>query len=344
MTFMEKEISEQPSVLFETLTINKDIIKKISNEVEKRHIKTIIFSARGSSDNTGVYFKYMIEVFSHIPVSLAAPSVFTLYNSDLDFSNSLVIGVSQSGAAEDVLSVINSAKKQNALTVTLTNYTDSKLAKASDFHLHLGVGEEKSVAATKTFTSELYLLGLLAASIAKNDDLYNELLNVPNEIEHIMEKKEDIKLIAKSFAKSNDCFVLGRSFQYAIAKEMALKLQETTYIKAIPFAISDFYHGPFALADELSNIIVFAPKDETWENSIKLIDDLKKLKSKIIVITNKEIYQDKEIISLILPKISTYAFPYAGMVAGQLLALYTSLEKGLNPDVPRSLSKVTITV
>jgi len=341
---MEKEIFEQSSTLKQSLLINEKTLSIIKSELKERKIRTVIFSARGSSDNTGVYFKYMCEVYCNIPVSLAAPSVFTLYKSDLDFTDTLVIGVSQSGEAKDVLAVIEAANKQHAYTITITNYPNSPLAKAGCQHMVLGVGEEKSVAATKTFTAQLYLLGLLAATMSDNESLYEGFKNIPLSLSLVLEKADEIKRIAKLLSKKLDCFVLGRGFQYAIAKEIALKLQETTYMKALSFAISDFYHGPFALADANSNFIIIAPKDETWENSQQIIEDLKKLNSHILVITDDVHFTDDYCQYLTIPIQSVYGFPFLSIVAGQLLALHISLEKGLNPDVPRSLNKVTITV
>ncbi len=344
MTYMEKEILEQPTVLKHSFEINKEVFEQITKAVKERKIKSIVFSARGSSDNSGVYLKYMFEVYCKLPLSFAAPSVITVYKSDLDFSDALVIGVSQSGAAKDVLSVIEAANRQKALTLTITNYPESPLGKAGNYHLNLGVGEEKSVAATKTFTAQMYLLGCLAAAISGREELIEEFKNIPEGIAHVFDHMETIQEVAKEMTDVKDCFVLGRGFQYGITKEIALKLQETTYIKALSFAISDFYHGPLAMTDETSTVLMLAPNDETWENSLEMIEKLNEQKSNIIVFTDNEHPIEGCKGDIVLPKHSKHAFPFLAIVAAQLFALHVSLAKGLNPDVPRSLNKVTVTV
>jgi glucosamine--fructose-6-phosphate aminotransferase (isomerizing) len=137
---------------------------------------------------------------------------------------------------------------------------------------------------------------------------------------------------------------LGRGFQYAITKEIALKLQETTYIKALPFATSDFYHGPLAMADDKSNVLVLAPVDETWVNSIEIIERLSQQNCNLYIITDKEDGLDNHENQIVIPKFSLHSFPFTCIVTAQLLALNISLNKGLNPDIPRSLNKVTVTL
>ncbi|MCK4552126.1 MAG: SIS domain-containing protein [Tenericutes bacterium] len=340
MTFMEKEIFEQPDRLVESYLYNKEKFKVIRDEIKKRKIKSVIFTARGSSDNSGIYFKYLCEVICRIPVSFAAPSVITLYDSEIDLLDSLVIGVSQSGQAEDVLSVIDSANKQGVLTVTITNYEDSPIAKAGNFHLHLHVGEEKSVAATKTFMAQMYLLGMLVSYMSDDEQLYKDLIQVPNEIAKAANNKH-IEVMAKKFINVKDCFILARGYNYAIAEEFALKLQETTYIKALSYAISDFYHGPLALMDNTSNFIVLAPDDETSDNSYDMIEAIKQRDSSIIIFTDSSKYSKENTLSL--QKNSRYITPYTYIITAQLFALKVSLGKGINPDVPRGLKKVTIT-
>jgi len=339
---MYKEIHQQPDVLRETYKYNKDLLERIKKEISEKDIKTIIFAARGSSDNSGVYFKYLCEIYLNIPVSFGAPSIFTVYNSEVDYSNALIIGVSQSGQAQDVLSVMNNAKKYNATTIAITNFPNSPVAQAGDFHLFINAGEEKSVAATKTFTAQMYLLGLLVSSLTSSDELLQQLQNVPTEVERVFENTENIKSIAQSYKSIENAFVLGRGYHYSIAKEFALKLQETTYIKAIPFAISDFYHGPFALTDNESNFIIFAPADETSKDSKEIIEAVNDKESNVIIFSDRsDLISDK---TIMLPHVSSIVMPYVSIVSAQLFAMYAAISKDLNPDKPRGLKKVTITI
>lgn len=341
MTFMEKEIFEQPSCLRKTLAYNLDTLTKIEEECKQKKIRTVIFAARGSSDNSGVLFKYLCEVLVGIPVSFAAPSVFTVYNAFVNYEDTIVIGVSQSGQAKDVLAVMDAANKQNAMTIAITNYIDSPLAKAGKHHLYLNVGEEKSVAATKTFSAQMYLLSMLVSKLSGNTLLEQDLLLVPNALEETLQYHRAIEEQAFRFKDVQNCFVLGRGYQYAISQEIALKLQETTYIQALSYAMSDFYHGPFALTEKKSNFIILAPLDETYENAQEMIQAIQKVDANIIVFTSPS--GDHFENSVRLPNHPKYIMPFVMIMAGQLFALYTAIAKGLNPDIPRGLKKVTIT-
>jgi glutamine---fructose-6-phosphate transaminase (isomerizing) len=340
-TYMEREIFQQPNSLREAYNFNKLMYKKIVEEVKKKDIKSIIFAARGSSDNSGVYFKYLCESIYKIPVSFAAPSIITLYKSKIDYSSSIVIGVSQSGQAEDVLNVIEEANSQGAITITITNYESSALAKSGQFHLFLNTGEEKSVAATKTFMTQMYLLGLLVGHISEDESLIKDLQTVPDALEMSTDTVNVVKHYAEKFSDVESAFVLGRGFLYSIVKELALKLQETTYIHALSYSIADFYHGPFAMISEKSFCIVLLSEDESYNDGLNMLKALKKAEAKRLVITTDATVAEENLI--VIPKISKYTAPFVNIFIGQYFCLKLALARGLNPDQPRGLNKVTIT-
>jgi glucosamine--fructose-6-phosphate aminotransferase (isomerizing) len=341
-SLMSQEIQEQSTKLHESILINQEVIDRIGYLVRMRQIQYIIYAARGSSDNAGVYFKYLCEVVSGIPVAFAAPSVLTLYHGQLKMNHSLVIGVSQSGKAKDVLSILERAKLQGALTVSLTNDDQSPLAKAAEFHLDLHMGVEKSVAATKTFTAQMYLLANLAASIADNSILKEELKLVPSLVKETYACEQAIQVVASEYESIQDCFVLGRGFAYAIADEFALKLQETCYLKAMSFATSDFYHGPFALVNKDAHFFIMAPDDASITNSQEMIAQLEKSNASCTVFTNSASLQASS--KIMLPTSPRSISVFTLIIAAQLFAMHLSLLKGLNPDQPRGLNKVTITI
>jgi len=194
ITHMEKEIFQQKSCLENAYKINLNVLENISSHLKRNKIKSVIFAARGSSDNSGVLFKYLFETICKIPVSFAAPSVITLYNSKIDYSSSLVIGVSQSGQAADVLAIVEEANSQKAMTITITNYPESPLARAGSYHLFLDTGEEKSVAATKTFMTQMYLLGLLVGFIDNNETMIDDFKKLPKKLDLENSVLETIKL------------------------------------------------------------------------------------------------------------------------------------------------------
>ncbi len=340
-THMENEIFEQANCLKKAYIYNKSIFEQIVNEIKSKRIKLVVFAARGSSDNSGVFFKYLCETLYQVPVSFAAASVITLYNSKIDYQDALVIGVSQSGQAKDVLAVIDEANEQKAMTITLTNYLDSPLAKAGKYHLFLNTGEEKSVAATKTYMTQMYLLGLLTGFISNNLDLINALRTVPEVLNLDDKILDSINNLSIAHRNINSAFVLSRGYLYAIAKELALKLQETTYIQALSYSIADFYHGPFALVSKEAFCILLIPEDESFTDALKMLDDLNKVGANCLLITSASEVSNKN--TILLPKVSKFVAPFLYMFVSQYFCLNLALAKGLNPDKPRGLKKVTVT-
>lgn len=341
MTLMQQEIYEQIELLPKSVQKNQPTLVQIGKIAKQRNIQFVVYAARGSSDNAGVYFKYLLEVHAGKVVSFAAPSVITLYEGKPDFANTLVIGVSQSGKAKDVFAVLELAKTQGALTVSITNHTDSPLAQLADFHLDLAMGNEKSVAATKTFTAQLLLLAHLANYLSPKQPLHSDLEKVYSLMKETLNQDSHIQEIAKRFVSDDSVFVLGRGYSYGVADELALKLQETAYIKAMAFATSDFYHGPFALASKESKFIVLAPQDSSYQNSKEIIERIEELGAEVIVFSCSSQAKEPKITLPNAPQ-SIVVFPL--ILASQLLSLYISLAKGLHPDTPRGLKKVTITV
>jgi len=344
MTYMEKEIKEQPSIL-ENLFIKT--FKKaniLKEQIKKKDIKYIYLAGRGTSDNAGVYLKYIMESYVGIPVALAAPSVITLYNGKLNLKECLVIGISQSGEALDVLEVINLAKKQGAITLTITNYENSPLAKISDFHFNCFSGEEKSVAATKTFTAEMFIGAIITATLSDNKDLLELVKNIPNKAKQYIEEYDINDSAIQLMKDKQECFVLARGMNYPIALEGALKIQETCYVRARAYSLSDFYHGPLAMLQENTYVILIAPKGESSKDIIKIIEKLNDNKCIIIAFTNDEDISELCTKSInIYNDMSDFESPILNAIAIQRFALQLSLSKGLNPDQPRNLRKVTLT-
>ncbi|MBC7961271.1 MAG: SIS domain-containing protein [Vallitaleaceae bacterium] len=344
MIKMWEEILEQPKVLSRCLEINLDSIRNIVKEINKSDINSVVIAARGTSDHAAVYGKYIIELMTGLPVSLAAPSVFTVYQKKLKLKGCLVIGVSQSGKAADVLEVIRGAKEDGAITVSITNFEDSPLALEADFHLNCACEIEKSVAATKTFTAQMFLLANLVAIWTENEDLKRELELLPFKIEETFEISEQIIADVKRYRFMSECFVLARGINYAVALEASLKIQETTYVRARAYATSDFHHGPFAMIDKDMPVLVFAPNGVSLRDVTEMIHKLKQQGADITVISNNE-----EVLKLgdchfkIPQSDNDMITPFLNVVVAQMFACQLALLKGLNPDSPRGLNKVTIT-
>lgn len=344
MTKMWEEIMEQPLVLKKTIETNSRVIDELIQELKTREISTVIIAARGTSDHAAVYAKYAIETLVGIPVSLAAPSVFTMYNKRINMKNCFVIGISQSGKAADAIEVVKSAAEQGAVTMSVTNFVDSPLAEASKFHLFCDTGVEKSVAATKTFTSTVYLLINFIAKWAQNAELLEELKSVPDIMNRLFQKTDCLDEVVTRYRFMKECFVLARGINYSIALEAALKIQETTYIRAKAFAVSDFQHGPFAMLERDMPVIIYAPEGPSFKDITEIVNKVKDSGADILVISNNRELRAMGDSSIEIPEnLSDYVSPLINVAVAQMFAGKLSVLKGLNPDSPRGLNKVTIT-
>jgi glucosamine--fructose-6-phosphate aminotransferase (isomerizing) len=340
-TKMYAEISQQPAVLSALYDTNKKTLEKIREEVKKRGITRITLAARGSSDNACVYFKYICEIYCGIPCSFAAPGVYTMYDGKLKFQNELIIGVSQSGKAADVLEVMTRAKAAGLFVVAVTNFEDSPMAQAADAHIFLAAKKEESVAATKTFTAQMYCLGLLAAELSGDNTLKAALAKVPAGISKVIAGSEKITLEAAKLIKEKDCFILARGTNLAAAFESALKMQETTYIKAKAFAVSDFHHGPFAMIDEECLAILLMPEGQSYASTLEMLNKCAGAGARTLVYTDTD--AKGSVGTIAIPTGSDAETPFYNVAATQLLVNSLSVLRGNNPDAPRGLNKVTIT-
>lgn len=345
MTKMWQEILEQPSVLERCKSSSEAVISTIAEYLKKQTINSVVIAARGTSDHAGVYAKYIIEHTLHIPVALAAPSIYTIYNKNLNLKDSLVIGISQSGKAADVLEVIKGANQCGATTITVTNDAQSPLASEARFHLFCNAGVEESVAATKTFTSQLYLIAQLVAAWSGDESMKKELDLVPQNITKIIETSaQQVKEKAERYLYMNECFVLARGMNYPVALEGALKIQETSYVRAKAYAVSDFHHGPYAMIDRNMPVFVYAPEGPALKDIIEMINKLKNSQAEVIVISNNKEVLEMGNCSFEIPQTDNDMIsPFYNAVIAQMFACSLTLAKGLNPDSPRGLNKVTVT-
>jgi len=344
MTQMWKEILEQPVALERCAEKNLLLIKEIVKHLKERGINQVVIAARGTSDHVAVYGKYVIELLLGIPVSLSASSIFTIYNGKLDFRSSLVIGVSQSGKAADVLEVLRCAKSNGGMTVGITNNAESEIAQESEFFLNCEAGLEKSVAATKTFTTQMFLLASLAAEWSGNSEVIEELIQLPGKISQVFEVSSVIESKVERYCFMKECFVLARGINYAVSLEAALKIQETTYVRAKAFATSDFQHGPIAMIEHDIPVIIFAPDGPSLKDVASMIERLRSEQIEIIVISNRKDILDLGTTAFSIPETSNDIIsPFFNAIIAQMFACKLALAKGMNPDSPRGLKKVTIT-
>lgn len=339
---MLEEIAEQPQVLERTIAAEQDKITKLGDFLRQKDVDLIILVARGSSDNAALFGRYLLEVTTGIPVSLSAPSVVTLYNAKLRLKRAVVIGVSQSGEGVDINHVLERAKESGAFTIGVTNEAGSSMAKLADETLLIHAGREKSVAATKTYTGQMLHFYMLANAVGDKRLAYQR---IPGFAQKALELEEKVKEIVQRYVFVENCVVVGRGMNYGNAYELALKLMETCYVVAERFSSADFFHGPLAIVERRFPVILFGAKGATSQSSIDLLGRLRELNADCLSITNDDQVADLSTHSIRLPSdIDEFLLPIPFIIPAQLFAAHLSEAKGLDPDAPRSLSKVTKTI
>lgn len=344
MSLMLAEIAEQPGALERTIAAERGKITKLANTLKSRDIDLIVLVARGSSDNAALFGRYLLEITTGIPVSLSAPSVHTIYGARLKLDHALVVGVSQSGEGEDINRVLENARQGGAFTVGITNEPNSTMTRLVDEALFMHGGRERSVAATKTFTGQIVLFYMLASALASGAPVF-AYEAIPEYAARALEQKPAILELVQRYVFMENCVVVGRGLAYANAYELALKLMETCYVVAERFSSADFLHGPLAMVERHFPVILFAPPGVMLPGVKNLIERLRELKADTLAITSDLDAASMCTRSIIMPReIDEFLAPIPYIVPGQLFAALLAEAKGLDPDAPRSLSKVTRTL
>ncbi len=343
MSKMLREIRQQPDVLERTIAGEAAKLRKLGAFLRDRDVDLIILAARGSSDNAAVFGRYLLEITCGIPVSLCAPSVYTLYKAKMKLDRALVIGISQSGEGTDVNTVLEQARRCGAFTLGITNTAGSPITEFSDETLLIHAGPERSVAATKTYTGQLMNFYLLASALSPTRSI--RLEKIPEFAASALELESRIAEIAERYAFMENCVVVGRGFNYGNAFELALKLMETCYVVAERFSTADFQHGPLAVVERRFPVILFGPKGASKRSDTELLDRLKELNADCFAITNdKTVARRSSRHVMMRDDIDEILSPIPFMIPGQLFAAHLSKTKGLDPDSPRSLTKITRTM
>jgi glucosamine--fructose-6-phosphate aminotransferase (isomerizing) len=341
---MLQEIAEQPAALARTIQQEREKISKLAGLLKSREIDLIVIVARGSSDNAALFGRYLLEITTGIPVSLSAPSVHTLYGAKLKLNHALVIGVSQSGEGEDINQVLTNARDCGAYTVGITNEPASSMVGFVHETLLMHGGKERSVAATKTFTGQMMLFYMLAAALSDRQPTWS-YETIPDFASKALEQQPAILELVQRYVFMENCVVVGRGLAYANAYEMALKLMETCYVVAERFSSADFLHGPVAMVERHFPVFLFAPPGVMLPGVKDLIQRLRELHAETLAITSDLEAAANCTRSVVMPKeIDECVAPIPYIIPAQLFAALLADAKGLDPDKPRSLSKVTRTL
>ena len=340
------EIYEQPSAIQHMLEAEAGRVAWISQQLSPRRFSYILIAARGTSDNAARYGQYIFGAINRLSVALAAPSLFTRYHSPPSLEGALVIGISQSGQSPDIVSVIEEAHRQGAPTIAISNDLESPLARAAEYRIGLDVGVERSVAATKTYTAQLAALALLALSLKESPIQLEPLNAVPGVLEQALAAEPQAIQAAHSLAEYDRTVFIGRGFNYSTAWEIALKCKELATMQAEPYSSADFLHGPIALV-EPGFPVNLVSIGETFRDELDALGAaLRQRGASLITIGDKPVgghIEGSDLFIPVPPGLPEWLSPIAAILPGQLLAYHLTIARGFDPDLPRTIRKVTLT-
>jgi glucosamine--fructose-6-phosphate aminotransferase (isomerizing) len=336
-TQMAAEMAEQPTRLRELIG-RSDAIARGVRATAPAPLNGITIVARGSSDHAAVYGRYLLEAATGKPVSLAAPSLITLYGVDVDYSGQLVIAVSQSGATPEIVQTLSALQAAGGRGLAITNDPDSPLARTAGEAVDLEMGNERAVPATKTVTGQLTAFAIIASALGRVPFTPGELDAVPDGVQAVLDDPVAIAAAAEALAGASQLIVVARGYLYAAALETALKIKETCSLFADGYSAADLRHGPIAAVTRGLPVVAFRVAGPASADVASLVEVLRARRASVLVIGSG----DRAEISL-PGDVPEPLAPIVAVVRGQQLAYELALRLGYDPDSPEGLTKVTAT-
>lgn len=342
---LKSEILDQPAVLTRLLATRMDDVRRMAQEVARREVDFVLLAARGTSDHAGLYAKYVWGIRNRLPVALAAPSMFSVYQSPPRLKHALVVGISQSGQSPDIVSVVQEGRRQGAATLAITDDLSSPLARAADLVIFTDTGTERSVAATKTYTAQLMAIAMLSVGLRPGGEGQRELELVPDLVRQALRLDSIVEQTAGRYRDMTKCVVLGRGFNYATAHEWSLKLKELAYVIAAPYSSADFLHGPVAMMDRGFPVLAVAPDGATLPDLLPVLKELVLSRDvDLLVISDHPEALALAKAPLTIPAgVPEWLSPFVAIVPAQLFSHHLAVLRGLDVEHPRGLQKVTKT-
>lgn len=342
---LRDEILEQPEVAARFLRRAPEVVGPLVESIRAHQVEHVVIAARGTSDHAAIYAQYVLGVRHALSVGLGTPSVISLYGAQPRLDRSLVVGISQSGASPDVVAVIEAGRRQGAPTLAITNDPTSPLATAAETSIDLGAGPELAIAATKTYTTELLAIASLSAALTGDAGDRSALAAVPDAMAGALALEPDVESMAREQAAADRLLVIARGYEYATAREWALKLKELARVFADPYSAADFEHGPLALLEPGVPVLATVRPGPTEAPLVALLERLRDdLDAAIAVVSDRPSALALAHWPFAMPQgTPEWLGPIVSIVIGQLHALHLTQARGLDPEQPRNLNKVTRT-
>lgn len=341
---LENEIREQGEVITRLLDQQAGRIAHLASVIRAYQPAFVCLAARGTSDNAALYAKYLFGSFLAMPMMLATPSLHTLYKMPPNLARSLVIGISQSGRAEDVRQVLHDARGQGALTLAITNYDESPMAQTAEYHVNIMAGDEHSIAATKTYTAQLTVLAMLVAALDTKYGLAGQLQALPDYVRASLNEAESVRAWSQRYRYMTNFSVIGRGYNLCTALEISLKVKELCYLSTNGYSEADFRHGPIAMIQPGFPVMLVAPQGHTLEQMRDLAEKLREKEAELLMISNDDALLQYGHYTVRQPQMPEWLSPITFVIPGQMFAMLQAMHRGYAVDRPRGLSKVTVTL
>lgn len=343
-TLMEQEARSSARVVSRQMLENDSVWSAVCHELRAERVTHAMTIARGSSDHAATYAKYLLETTLGIPTVSAAPSVLTLYKSPLRLENSVVIAISQSGQSPDIVECLKMANDAGAITIAIVNQVVSPLADVAKYVIPQWAGEEKSVAATKSYIASLTALVQFIAILKNDQVLCDALGELPERLKGAM--NSDWTPAIDYLQEQSETLVVARGYGYPIAQEAALKFKETSSLHAESFSTAEVLHGPFALVKPDYPVMLMTQNDACYDSVLELSRQILSCGAKPLFVAPEDKAPSASDCSLYLPlpqSLHPMLDPIMAIQAFYMMAAKLAVARGYNPDQPPNLQKVTET-
>ena len=336
---MASEIAETPKV-FKSIFDNKDAFNAVKDVLTEEKIQSVLILARGTSDNAAHYLKYLIETQIGLPVGLTSPSSVTVYGSELKYSNTLIVAISQSGQSPDLVKFATAARQANAYVIAMTNDANSPLATIAHNHFSLLAGPELAVAATKSYNAQLLVSYLLVAAWTGKQVNAEQIIS---EATRLVQSPQLVSPAVQAVSREKEVVILGRGFAYPNAREAALKVQETCKISVQGLSTADYLHGPISALTSDTQVFIAAPSHMPAPSITEATVKIRATTPRIFWIGNGGTPEGEDIVLAGSNCDDEIASTIVDAIVLQRFALEFAVASGYDPDAPVGLSKITLT-
>ena len=344
MSWLETELREQPQALQRLLDGQAPAARAAARLFRRRDLRYLLIASRGSSSNVARYAQYLLGRAHRVPVMFATPSLYTIYGQPPRLDGGLVIGISQSGASPDVVSVLAEAREQGRPTLALTNDIDSSLARTADAVLPLEAGREQAVAATKTYVNSLGAVALLFAEVSGDTAARDELARMPQALAAQIELSLSDPPPLDEYRDAIGMTVVARGVNYGTGFEIALKIRELSGLVTEAYSPADLMHGPIAAIQPGWPVVVVAPSGPARPSVEEIVPPLRARGARLVAVSDVKAVLRRAHTRLVLaPGVPEWLSPLTAVVPGQVAAMALATLRGLDLDRPTGLRKVTLT-